>query len=133
MPTRVRRDRPIRAAERVGFEPTNLSVSGFQARGAACVERTAIHVGVRGDTASHPHFDVCFDVRGLGVLTMFSSRLRKTVQKTDGLDRLAAARNRVIAGARDHEVMHSGGHLPKCGLCTAVREYRAALSDTKRP
>jgi hypothetical protein len=38
-------------------------VSGFQARGAACVERTAVHVRVRGDTASHPHCDVSFDVR----------------------------------------------------------------------
>jgi hypothetical protein len=31
------------------------------------VERTGVHVGVRGDTRSHPHCDVSFDVRASGV------------------------------------------------------------------
>jgi DNA modification methylase len=32
------------------------------------VERTAVHVRVRGGTRSHPHCDVSFDVRGCGVI-----------------------------------------------------------------
>jgi hypothetical protein len=54
------------------------------------VERTAVHVRVRGDTASHPHFDVSFDVRGSGVTEQFcrcGRQLIRTVERGASADR----------------------------------------------
>jgi hypothetical protein len=45
------------------------------------VERTAVHLRVREDTASHPHFDVSFDVRGDGVSEIDVERLAEALSE----------------------------------------------------
>jgi hypothetical protein len=56
----------------------------------------------------------------------------KAIEEADSSPELSALQEenerlrRIFVLARGHEVMHSGGHLPRCELCRAVR---AALTS----
>jgi phage tail sheath gpL-like len=78
---------------------------------------------------------------GASMLVALSSRTKPVPQEMIDLicaieaeaatptDSLDALRAQVVGAAMNHEIMHSGTNLPRCGLCSAVRALRAEGSS----